>query len=89
MILTIPINPEMRIRLAYAEAIKLDISGHPELAELEADLVAAHAHIELLHKLMNDANQKLPFCNAFKAHRTPLCTAWAVVMNWEDSQCQL
>ncbi|MGI2149366.1 hypothetical protein ACRN97_12245 [Shewanella baltica] len=74
MILTIPINPEMRIRLAHAEAIKLDISGHPELAELKADLVAAHAHIEHLHGLVKKYN---------------LRKITEVVSAWEDSQCQL
>ncbi|MCS6102340.1 hypothetical protein [Shewanella baltica] len=75
MILTIPINPEMRIRLAYAEAIKLDISGHPELAELEADLVAAHAHIEHLHGLIKKYNLTRKITE--------------VVSAWEESQCQL
>lgn len=75
MILTFPINPEMRIRLAHVEAIKLDISGHPDLAELKADLVAAHAHIEHLHSIISNSVDPLPL--------GLVCT----VMNWEKSQC--
>ena len=73
MILTIPINPEMRIRLAYAEAIKIDVCGHPELAELKADLVAAHAHIEHLHGLVKKYNLTRKITE--------------VVSAWEESQC--
>lgn len=87
MILTIPINPEMRIRLAHAEAIKLDISGHPDLAELKADLVAAHAHIELLH---SELQQLFSMGSGAIIPRAKIQLKLSLIVDsWEESQCQL
>ncbi len=46
-----------------------------ELAELKADLVAAHAHIEHLHGLVKKYNLTRKITE--------------VVSAWEESQCQL
>ncbi|GCF88754.1 MULTISPECIES: hypothetical protein [unclassified Shewanella] len=75
MIIQMNITTEMRQRLAFAETLSVDISAHPEIAELKADLVAAHAHIEHLHGLVKKYNLTRKIAE--------------VVSAWEESQCQL
>lgn len=94
MILTIPINPEMRISIAHAEAIKLDISGHPELAELKADLFAAHAHIDALHSALFEMLGMLKLATVQSSSLVKaidldnnIANVKALVASWEDSQC--
>ncbi|WP_198783434.1 hypothetical protein [Shewanella putrefaciens] len=54
-----------------------------EINELQAELVAAHAHIELLHKLWGKYCQDKTLGGTFNLTRR----IWEVVKDWEDSQC--
>lgn len=73
MIYQIKVTQELRIRLAHAENIEIDLSQAPEVQELKASAAEAHLHIEHLHKLIKQYNLTRKITEVVKA--------------WEDSQC--
>ncbi|NSM24512.1 hypothetical protein HT094_09215 [Shewanella sp. ZOR0012] len=58
-----------------------------EINEMRADLVAAHAHIELLHKLIGQATRETPVYLTNPSYKGALRELTLVAAEWEESQC--
>lgn len=58
-----------------------------EINEMRADLVAAHAHIELLHKLIGQATRETPVYLTNPSYKGALRELTLVAADWEESQC--
>ena len=72
MIYQLPLTPEVRQRLVFAETISIDLSRAPEVKEVLASAAEAHLHIELLHSVIKSGDLRV---------------ATKLMADWEASQC--
>lgn len=85
--LVLTMTPRLRAICAHAETLEIDAPSHEEFQALKADLVAAHAHIELLHKLIGQATRETPVYLTNPSYKGALRELTLVAADWEESQC--
>ena len=87
----IKVTPELRVRLAFAETIEVDLSDASEVRELQASAAESNLHIDTLHAAIKElfAQYHSDINNIGSAQdlKNAISLVRQLVNNWEDDQC--